>query len=127
MRMCGIGAEVGAGALDAGPVARPGLGGGIPRFDEEREGRAAVVAQHRDGVRMVEAGQVVEVAVLAKRVVGVVRATREPGADEDRHGAGLHRREHAPSSGFVHARRIPASRGSAAADRMQLGAASRDA
>ena len=70
-------AEVGDGALDAGPVAGPGLGGAVARLDEERVRRPAVGAQHRDRVRVVEARQVVEVAVLAERELGVGGARDE--------------------------------------------------
>src|SRR5690606_4562067 len=94
-----VGPEVGARALDARAVARPGLGLRIARLDEERERRPAVVAQDERGVRVVEARQVVEVAVLTEAVVGVARARRQPRSEQDRDRAGLHRLQEPPAAG----------------------------
>jgi hypothetical protein len=62
---------------------------------------------------MVEAGQVVEIAVLAEREVGVGRAPREAGTQQERHRVRFHGSEDALASGLVHGRRIP-GQGSAA-------------
>ncbi len=56
---------------------------------------------------MVEARQVVEVAVLAEREVRVGRAPREAGTQEQRDRVRFHGVEDALASGLVHGRRIP--------------------
>src|SRR5690606_1958633 len=101
-RMRLVGAEVGAGALDARPVARPGLGLAIARLDEERERRPPVLAQDERGVRVVEARQVVEVAVLAEAEVRVARARREPRSEQDRDRLRLHRLQESLAAGGEH-------------------------
>ena len=83
-------AVVGDRTLDARPVARPGFSGAVPRLDEERVGGAAVGAEHGHRVRMVEAGQVVEVAVLPERELRVGRARDDARALHDGHGPGAH-------------------------------------
>jgi hypothetical protein len=108
-RMRLVGTVVRLGALEARPIAGPRLGVRVARLDEEGEGGSAVLAQQRGRVRMVEAGQVVEVAVLAEREGRVVGALGEPGAEEERDRAGLHRIENASAAGGVHGRgSIPA-------------------
>ena len=97
-----VGAVLGPRALDARPVAGPGLGVRVARLDEEREGRAPVVAEQRGGVRMVEVRQVVEVAVLAEREGRVVRAGRVPRTEQERDRSGLHCVEHAAAASGVH-------------------------
>ena len=96
-------AEVRDRALDAGPVAGPGLDRAVARLDEQRVGGAAVGAQHRRRVRVVEAREVPEVAVLAERVLGVARARDQARAAEDRDRVGTHRIEHALAAFGEHA------------------------
>ena len=93
---------VGDRALDARPVARPRLGGAIARLHEERVGRAAVRAQHGHRVGVVEAGQVVEVAVLPERELGVGRARQQARALDDGHGPGAHALEEASTARGEH-------------------------
>jgi hypothetical protein len=85
-----VGAVVAQGALGARSVAGPDLGGGVARLDVERVAGAVVGAQHGGGTRVVEAGQVPEVAILPEGVGGVVRTDHERRAEEDRDGARAH-------------------------------------
>jgi hypothetical protein len=97
-----VGAERVPRSLDARAVARPGLGGPIARLDEQGEGRAAVGTEHGRGVRVVEARQVVEVAVLAERILGVGRADDRLRPDQEGERARPHRLQEAPPPLLVH-------------------------
>jgi len=53
-------------------------------------------------VRVVEAGQVVEVAVLAEGELGVGRARHQAGALDEGHGSGAHALEEASTARGEH-------------------------
>jgi hypothetical protein len=91
-----------ARAFHAGPIAGPGLHFGIAGLDEQGVFGPAIGPQQRDGVRVVEARQVPEVAVLAKWILGVARARNHARAPEDRNRVGAHRVAHPLSSLFEH-------------------------
>ncbi len=106
-RMRLAGAEVADGPFDARPVARPRLGVALARLGVERERGAAVGPQHRRGVRVVEAREVVEVAVLPEREVRVGGARRELRPAQQRDRIRAHLLEESPPPLRVHARSLP--------------------
>ena len=72
-----VGAEVLLRAVDAGARSVPDLALGIARPHEHRRLRLRFAVEDEHGLRLVEAGQVVEVGVLPVLVLDVVVADRE--------------------------------------------------
>ena len=88
--MSDVGAVVGDGPLDSRSDSRPGLGGAIALLNEETEGGAFASRENCDGVRMIESGQIPEIAVLSKREFGVGGAHGHVRAHENRDGIRAH-------------------------------------
>ncbi len=97
-----VGPVVPLRSLGSGAVARPGLRFPVPGLHEEGVGGAAVGAKDRHRLRVIEAGQVPEVAVLPEGILGVVRAGGEPSAQKQRYGTLTHRVEKEASALCVH-------------------------
>jgi hypothetical protein len=97
-----VGAVVALCPFDSGAVPGPGLRLATARLHEQAVGGAAVGAQHGHGMRMVESGQVPEVAVLPEWIVCVVRTGDQPSAEEQRYGILTHRVEKKASALRVH-------------------------
>ena len=97
-----VGPVILARAFDTRSIAGPDLHLAVAGFYEQRVLGPAIGPQHRDRIRMVEAREVPEVAVLAKRKFGVSRAWNQARTPEDRDGVGAHRVAHSLSPLFEH-------------------------
>jgi hypothetical protein len=80
----GIRPILGLGSLDSGPVAIPDLHVPVSRPHEEDIPLLCVAGiDHRNGVRLIKAGQEVEVAVLTERMIDIVVTKLLPGGGDD--------------------------------------------
>src|SRR5262249_37514854 len=69
-----VGTVVAGGALDARPATIPDLALGIARTNEQQETPLPSGSQKRHRVRLVEAGQIPEIAVLPEAIAGIAIA-----------------------------------------------------
>ncbi len=100
----GVGAELRAGALDAGASAVPDLALAIARAHQQGERRRATGRQHQHGVGLGEAGQVDHVGRGAIAIVHVGVARDLATAGQQQHRARRQRRQHPGAPLGVHAR-----------------------
>jgi hypothetical protein len=77
-------------AFDPGAITRPGLGARITGLYEESVAGPLPCAEHGDRIRVVEARQVPEIAVLAEGEFRIRRAHGEASAHDNRDGVGTH-------------------------------------